>query len=337
MFAYEEPESKIFVRSDKLELISKVDSIVLDIDGVILDVKDSFRLSISQTVQFYFSKILNWDGNAVLVTPRETQLFKRVEGFNNDWNLTFAAVLFYLYKAYSLKDYNLDFIRQNGEPLDSFTKRVGDLGGGLEAVEKIIFGGTSPLTKGGYRGVKKLWQKDKIRKLFDEIYGGIDYCEKLYGHKPAYVFQKGLLNNEKVLLNSELLKSFYPKIAIITGRAKKEAHLALERTGLKDLISEDRLIYDDGVLFKPNPEILEILANRLKTKVGLYIGDTYDDLLTVKNFESRNGLIKFLMCIISRENEDEFFKEKKADILAKDVNSVIEFVKYQNTEEDSHK
>jgi HAD superfamily hydrolase (TIGR01548 family) len=336
MFLYEEIEPKIFVKPDKLELISGIDSLILDIDGVILDVKESFRLSISRTVQFYFSKILNWTGSSILVTPEETQLFKRAGGFNNDWDLTFGVVLFYLYKANKSESFDLDFIRQNGESLESFTKRVSDLGGGLEAVEKIIFGATSPLNKGGHRGVKwglsdkieKLWQKDKIRKLFDEVYGGTDYCEKLYGHKPSYIFQKGLLNNEKILLKSELLKSFYPRIAIITGRAKVEAYLALERTGLKDLISDDRLIYDDGSLHKPDPKVLEILADRLEIETGMYIGDTYDDLLTVQRFRVKNDSIKFLSCIIScRENEDDFFKKKGTDILARDVNSVIEFVK----------
>ncbi|MDP3013807.1 MAG: hypothetical protein Q8M92_06150, partial [Candidatus Subteraquimicrobiales bacterium] len=93
---YIEIVPNLLIRKDVSNFLSKIDSVVLDIDGVILDVSQSFRVAISRTVQYYFVEVLKYSGDACLITPEETQAFKMAGGFNNDWELTFSVVLFYL-------------------------------------------------------------------------------------------------------------------------------------------------------------------------------------------------------------------------------------------------
>jgi len=320
-----EVQPHLLVRKKMMGILPQIDGLVLDIDGVILDVSRSFRVAISKTTQYYFSKILNWEGASKLITPEETQLFKLAGGFNNDWELTYGVVLFYLGKSQKFSSQNLDFLRSEGESLEEFTEKVRDLGGGLKTLEKLIF---SSLSQGQQRKVTELWRKDVIKRVFQEYYGGVDYCQRLYGFNPTLVKQKGLLNEERVLVDREKIKFFYPKVAVVTGRTGKETVVALERANLADLIPSHLVLSDDGgVLKKPNPEVLLSLGFKMQTRVGIYMGDTLDDLQTVRNFEKIRTQMRFLSCIISRKrSEAPIYIEGGVDVLARDPNGVLSFI-----------
>jgi len=65
----------------------QVDAVVLDIDGVLVDVADSYRRAIIESVERVCDKTIDRDA---------IQLFKDAGGFNNDWELTDAAALYVL-------------------------------------------------------------------------------------------------------------------------------------------------------------------------------------------------------------------------------------------------
>ncbi len=60
------------------------DAVVLDIDGVLVDVADSYRRAIVESVDRHYG---------TTISRGEVQLFKDAGGFNNDWELTYAAAL----------------------------------------------------------------------------------------------------------------------------------------------------------------------------------------------------------------------------------------------------
>ena len=128
----------IILNKKILDKISQVDTLVFDIDGVLIDVRDSYREAICQTVQFYFKEILCFRGSQNLINPEEVKYFKMAGGFNNDWDLTSAVVLFYLMKARenNLKDvYEL----KNAKPdIKTFTTKMLSPGGGLAKVIDLI-------------------------------------------------------------------------------------------------------------------------------------------------------------------------------------------------------
>ncbi len=316
---YQNIEDDLFIKSGAEDALKKLDSLILDIDGVILDVSASFRRSISLTTQFYFESYLGWPKGPTLIEPEETDGFKLARGFNNDWELTDAAVLFYLVRSVRLDTKDLREIREDGKPLESFIREVEGLGGGLAAAKKAA---GAELKK-----VEKLWERAKIKQIFQEIYAGVDHCKEIYGFDPAFVFQKGLVNEERVLIDPELIEPFLPKVGVITGRTSKEAALALEMAGLKSMIDPAALIGDDGGARKPDPALLITLGDRFKTGVGVYVGDTRDDLEMVKNFKDLKRDETFLSCMVSYDlSKAAPFALGGADILATSANAFLDFV-----------
>lgn len=326
---YVQVEPLVWVKEDELKTLSLVDSLILDIDGVVLDVSSSFRVAISQTVQHYFFRLLKFKGDEILLRPSETQLFKLAGGFNNDWDLSSAAILFYLVKAETLGTKDLPVLREKGQSLKDFTAAVRRVGGGIEGVKEVLFSG---LAREKRLKVEKVWNQDKVAKLFQELYGGVDYCKKLYGFKPPYNRRKGLINEERILIKEDALKSFLPKVAILTGRTKKETEAALERASLKDLIPKKQIIFDGGLkeeMKKPRPGALLKLADILKSKLAVYVGDVLDDLKTVRNANQADLSRLFLSCIIVsplRREEVSFYQAEKADIISLDVNRALKVI-----------
>jgi HAD superfamily hydrolase (TIGR01548 family) len=312
------------VLSEKLPLLPKIDALVFDIDGVVLDVTGSFRVVIGKTVQFYFSEILKWSGDAALITPEETQLFKLAGGFNNDWELTYAAVLFYLSRAEHINSRDLSTLR-DPVGLAEFTSVLREKGSGLEAATSLALDSLDPEERSS---VLAHWDKKLIQKIFQEFYGGSDHCRELYGFDPSYVQEKGLIGQEKLLLETELVRPWYPKIGVVTGRTRKEAEVALRISGLEDLVLSEHLVVDEGEFpRKPDPMVLKVLVGRMHNTLGVYFGDTPDDLSTVENYQRLGIPSSFISCIIiHRESEKELYVARNTDILAKSANEVLVFL-----------
>ena len=60
-----------------------IDSIIFDIDGVIIDVTESYRKAIRQTAEEFTGK---------KVSEKEVSAIKKIKGFNNDWDAAYALV-----------------------------------------------------------------------------------------------------------------------------------------------------------------------------------------------------------------------------------------------------
>lgn len=322
MEGYKQLSEQVYVRETSLDELAKVDSLVLDIDGVILDVTGSFRVAISRTVQFFFNRFLGFNsGSAVLVSPEETQLFKLAGGFNNDWELTFAAVLFYLVIARVFKTCDFDSLKARGDLAD-FCQRIKRSGGGLDAAENLALEEALPELKGE---ILREWRTDLIQQVFQEYYAGVDFCQKLYGFEPVYIKEKGLMNQERVIMDSKKLTGFHQRLGVLTGRTKEETEAALEKAALSKLIPKHNVLFDDGIHRKPDPKMLEILGSKIGAKTGIYVGDTLDDLQTVVNFRNCFDQPKFLSGIVTRQaSEIELYAEAGADIISLNTNDLLD-------------
>jgi HAD superfamily phosphatase len=327
---YERVTPRIWLNSNQTSLISQIDSIILDIDGVVIDVSASFRVAISQTVQLYLKRDIGFTGEAIAVLPSESQLFKLAGGYNNDWDLSCAAIMFYLAKSELLNTEDLNLLRTQGMTLEEFTAAAGRAGGGMHGAMTVLF---PLLDKRKREKTEARLDREKIERLFQELYGGVDYCKRLYGHKPKFNKRKGLLNEERIMLDRSFLEPFMPKVGVLTGRTKEEAAIGLERAGLSDLIAPEAVFYDSGHdpdMRKPRPAALHKLAAKPDGAVTLYIGDVMDDLLTVKNANVDPAApCVFLSAIIVnplRRDEAALFMKEGADIVSLDVNEAIKAV-----------
>ncbi len=318
----------IILNKKILDKISQVDTLVFDIDGILIDVRDSYREAICQTVQFYFKEILRFQGLQNLINPEEVKYFKMAGGFNNDWDLSSAVVLFYLIKAEENNLENIDELRSNKPDIKTFTTRILPPGGGLGKVVDLVEKNWDIKDK-----IFNQWDKKLITKIFKEIYAGEEYCFNIYGFNPSLIKSEGLIKKEKIIIDKkkkDFLQNY--SIGILTGRTKREARIALERLSCEDNVFDGKIVTADDGLEKPHPEGLKKLSTSLKTKLGIYIGDVWDDLITAKNFNKEVKEIKFLSAIVLAEGFNlqnrtiEFYLNEGVDLLAQDVNCILDWL-----------
>lgn len=65
------------------------DGIIFDMDGVLIDVSSSYRMTIKKTVEYILKKEY---GINTIVIPKDIEEMKKIPGFNNDWDLTFELI-----------------------------------------------------------------------------------------------------------------------------------------------------------------------------------------------------------------------------------------------------
>ena len=105
------------------------------------------------------------------------------------------------------------------------------------------------LTPHQRRDFANAYKPKLVVQIFQEMYGGDEACENLYGFEPEYLHGEGLYKNETVLLDSSLLPARCA-IGVLTGRTRTETRLAMELTGLK--IPESNWVTEDDGVKKPD-------------------------------------------------------------------------------------
>ncbi|WP_455448966.1 TIGR01548 family HAD-type hydrolase [Natrinema thermotolerans] len=240
------------------------DAVVLDIDGVLVDVADSYRRAIVESVEAVYDRTIR---------KADIQRFKDAGGFNNDWELTYAAALYILATE---EGYD--------ESLETFTDGIAANGGGLEAAESVVRDGI------GARATQRVtgrWDRERLRDVFQQLYLGDELYRGLEGGEPDLERETpGFIHDEPVLLEpgtrDRLLASW--DVGVLTGRPAAEAEIALERVGLDDAVPlEHRFTMDDWEEGKPHPRALTTLAERFDADSVAFVGDTLDDVRTAVN------------------------------------------------------
>ena len=234
---------------------------VLDVDGVLVDVADSYRRAIVESLETVYGES---------IPKGDVQLFKDAGGFNNDWELTDAAALFLLARR---EGFDL--------ALEDFTDAIAGMGGGLAAAKTVI---AEELTPADRERVFATWDRDRLRDVFQQLYLGPELYREFEGGE-AELDVAGFIHDEPVLIDPETverLRANWP-LGVLTGRPAAEAEVALERAGLGDLPAEFRFTMDDWTAGKPDPAALIELADRLEADSLAFVGDTLDDVRTAVN------------------------------------------------------
>ena len=236
------------------------DAVVLDIDGVVVDVADSYRRAILESVETVY-------GDTIEKT--DVQAFKDAGGFNNDWELTYAAALYVL-------------AEREGMTLDiaAFTSAIAEHGGGLDAAEQVA---EDALSDTDWAYVRDRWNPERLRDVFQQLYLGAELYRELEGGEPD-ADTRGYINDEPLLLDAATREHLVDQydVGVVTGRPEAEAEIALERAGL-DVPPERRFTMDDWEEGKPHPHALTKLAERFDAESVVFVGDTLDDVRTAVN------------------------------------------------------
>ncbi len=306
----------IHCSQDMQDYLKDIDTIVFDIDGVLIDTGSSFISTIVTTTQYYIKNILELPLDLDRLSVDDALMFKEHSGFNNDWDLTAAMVSFVLYSFKKGVDIT---------ELGSFLEKVDEYGGGLPGIEKFISGVTDKSTQDW---IEKKVDYERIKKIFQEFYAGNSYCESLYGFSPGFFDGPGSVETEIVLLDPELIRKWQGKIGILTGRMRNETELALKMLEMEH-IDPVLVEYTDYLLpNKPHPAKMVQILNNAGSRNALFVGDSIDDFLTSYNYINLNEERNLRFGLVAAENKS--FPESAGAFRADSVNSLIGYVLKQN-------
>ena len=284
----------------------QVDALVLDIDGVLVDVADSYRKAIRESIDRVYGETIDRDA---------IQAFKNAGGFNNDWALTDAAALFVLARRAGL---TLD--------VEAFTDRVAAGGGGVEAATRVVETADGVATE----RVFEAWNPERLRAVFQALYLGATLYRDLEGGDPP-VATTGYIHDEPTLIEPATIEALTERfdVGVLTGRPAAEAAIALERVGL-DVPAAHRFTMDDWEEGKPHPRALVTLAERFDADRVAFAGDTLDDVRTARNADEADpdrtyDAIGVLTGGLTGEAGRRAFLEAGADAVVADVNALTDY------------
>ena len=198
----------------------------------------------------------------------DIQQFKDAGGFNNDWELTYAAALYILARREGLR-----------ASVEEFTDAIAEHGGGLDAARAVL----TEMPSISQARVRDKWDTDRLHDVFQTLYLGSDLYRDLEGGEPPFE-ARGYINDEPVIVDPETIENLTSRfdVGVVTGRPASEADIALDRVGL-DVPDEHRFTMDDWEQGKPHPHALVTLAERFDAHAVTFTGDTLDDIKTAVN------------------------------------------------------
>ncbi|MFB6113798.1 MAG: TIGR01548 family HAD-type hydrolase [Halodesulfurarchaeum sp.] len=272
------------------------DVVVLDVDGVLVDVADSYRRAIVESVETVYGETI----------PKEAvQYFKEAGGFNNDWTLTDAVALYVLARRQGLE---MD--------VEGYTDEIARRGGGLSGATSALEDALEPAV---YESIVEEYDSDRLRTVFQRRYLGDELYREFEGENKQETVaiepdlagngandgnstgdsssnstddspgksigdQSGLIADEPILAAGETIDWLLDRFAVgvLTGRPANEAAFALDRIGL-DLPPDRVFTMDDWEAGKPDPTALVRIAKRCGGSQVVFVGDTLDDVRTAVN------------------------------------------------------
>ena len=255
--------------------LRKVDGIIFDCDGVLIDITKSYDSTITNTVQYILEKFAKIN-DSIRIDHSIIDGFKSTGGFNDEVDLAYAGILSIVAAKKLQKDSKL-FINNVINNANST---------GIISVEKFleklvdISDIKSILDYPGPHNTNLLYQ------IFDQIFYGPELYFKMYGKKSNFS-ESGLINYDDVIINDSLIKKlqnrFTSKIALVTGRGKESVNYSLKNM-LKtfDLKNSAFLEDESRSMAKPNPEPLIRCISGMNSKITLYVGDSMEDFIMAK-------------------------------------------------------
>ncbi|MEM1722480.1 MAG: hypothetical protein QXK43_01780 [Candidatus Jordarchaeales archaeon] len=259
----------IWIREGAEKRIEEIEGLVFDCDGVILDVSRSFMEAIIRTVKWFFGSVMEVRQPAVSL--RHIQMFKNTGAFNNDWELTYALILYYLtdllVKTRKIEVEKVDKVKI--AETYNFFKELGRALKGAEVFfsegleEYVAEIGSEGLRKGMRIAARKLseaWgvedheaarileklspfegeihDKNIIKRFFEEVYCGGRLFKEIYEEPALFYSGKGLIEKEKPIVKRatlrKILKMGFPPPGIASGRMRKQTVPLLEKYRIKE-------------------------------------------------------------------------------------------------------
>jgi phosphoglycolate phosphatase-like HAD superfamily hydrolase len=327
--------------------------IVFDMDGVIIDVSNSYRDTVRQTAGLFFSPAQHAE---LLPEPlfdlSDLAAVKQSGGLNNDWDLS-CLIISLLYTLVEKPPFN-----ESDDPRPTYLNVLSGcdasrLAHYLKSEKKPLQKLLNQYGKGIDPFITQIYQGDVgtgniIKQIFQEIYLGQDLFRYTYQHDSEMYQGEGYLLREKVLIDWTLLDKLSESclLAIATGRPKIEAYYALAHFKLLEYFrkiytldecikEEQRILKESGKelsLSKPHPFMLDAIAETIGGVVDgyYYVGDMPDDMLAAKRSRTGFKAIGILLSAPDKQNLKKNLVQAGADYIIDDFAELIRLMETGN-------
>jgi len=279
----------------------EIDSLIFDCDGVLIDITKSYDQTIITTAKYVLETLANIN-DSIDIDFKIIDGFKSTGGFNDEVDLTYAAILS-IVAAKKLKKDQTEFI---------FTVIKNSDSTGIKSVENFLKNQvdiSKIINQLSYPGSHK---ENILYQIFDQLFYGPELYLKLFKNNSKFS-NSGLIENDDVILNNELCiklqKKFGNQISMVTGRGKESVSYSLKNLLQKFNLPNSVFLEDESRdLAKPNPQALVNSINGMNSKSCLYVGDSMEDFIMAKKATILGNKTTFCGIIGTSKNPQEKLK-----------------------------
>ena len=277
------------------------DSLIFDCDGVLIDITKSYDQTIITTTK-YILETLAKITDSIDIDFKIIDGFKSTGGFNDEVDLTYAAILSII-AAKKLKKEQTKFIFNVIKNSDST---------GIKSVENFLkkqIDISEIIDQLSYPGSHK---ENILYQTFDQLFYGPELYSKLFQNSSKFS-DPGLIENDDVIFNDnlseKLQKKFGKQISMVTGRGKESVRYSLKHLLEKFNLKNSVFLEDESRdLAKPNPQALINSISGMNSKSCLYVGDSMEDFLMAKKSTILGYKTTFCGIIGTSKNPQEKLK-----------------------------
>jgi len=279
----------------------EIDSLIFDCDGVLIDITKSYDQTIITTAKYVLETLANIN-DSIDIDFKIIDGFKSTGGFNDEVDLTYAAILS-IVAAKKLKKDQTEFI---------FTVIKNSDSTGITSVENFLKNQvdiSKIINQLSYPGPHK---ENILYQIFDQLFYGPELYLKLFKNDSKFS-NSGLIENDDVILNDQLCvklqKKFGNQISMVTGRGKESVSYSLKNLLQKFNLPNSVFLEDESRdLAKPNPQALVNSINGMNSKSCLYVGDSMEDFIMAKKATILGNKTTFCGIIGTSKNPQEKLK-----------------------------
>ncbi|MCX6641815.1 MAG: hypothetical protein NTV15_00300 [Candidatus Bathyarchaeota archaeon] len=356
------PAGICYIRKDYMKQLAEVDVAVFDCDGVLLDVRESYRGAVAETASILLEALTGSQVDPTIFGEDLFFAFKKTGYFNNDWNITYTYVLGALATLSNQELESLEISAKNigdtspAKRLSHFIELRKPCQLNLNRITDQLNWLSKTIDKSGVESIDNLLPQigTELKKrlllrgpvgqsivstLFEEVFGGAKLFNETFDY-PAQFTKKqiGYIEKEILVITLETVQKLEEllggrRFGIASGSLMNSARHALGVT--IDLFPQKAQIWHEDIdvaeagkkkLHKPHGYSLLRAASSFKPyRRVIYVGDTMADLLTTRDAAKESPKFSFIGVYNTAESSDatkNMFLESGADAVAPTVNQL---------------
>lgn len=298
--------------------------IIFDIDGTLIDTRESYNKTIKKTVQYLVNYINPTKGNiGTLVSDELIFKFRKSGMFNNDTDTSYAFILSILFGPSRTSD--LHFFIEN------ITSNA--TSNGIKSVENYL----ESYSKNLLMRIKKVLKypgdinTSILTRVFDEYFYGPQLFKKQHSSTAKLYSGKPLIKNDTLLVKNSTMKKlsniFDKRIGIVSGRSRIAAEYSMK--SIFKFFDTDGSVYledEKREMGKPDPSALIKSVKIFGVTNAFYVGDSAEDLLMVQRARKISNLdIKLIGICASNARSNQIrnlFRKNGTSLIVKNVNEL---------------